>query len=160
MANVKLCYFLLDQLVAAVIVAPFTVAYWRGTWYLCQFYFFPEDVEKSGWTSVAIGNGGMLLLALLQGPLTQLLGRDHLRSFGDVLVWVFGYHLYSYAMCFFIVNQWRGCWDLWNFYTGTEPWSNATCLAIGEVSSLTYLFACKRAIHVEFIPSPVRSCGF
>lgn len=135
--------FVADQLISGFVMAPLTVGYWRGTWQLIQQYMFPDNLGKSSWISLAIGNCGILLLALFQVPIQKLLKRDSLRTPSDVIAWLLGYHVYNYVMAFCIVNLWRGTWDLWNFYTGTEPWSNACCVSIGS-----YVYSCGLCVNV------------
>ena len=101
-------------------VGTLVVFYWRGTWVLADVYFYPDDPEASAWTSVAIGYGGMLVLAVHQlcssmvpAP-TAASGAEQASEIGGgggggsaALRW-----LHGYLVAFLVVNCWRGIWFL------------------------------------------------
>ena len=121
--------FLLDNLFAIFIIGPLVVFYWRGTWTLLDEHLYPFDLWKSGAICVAIGNGGLFLLAMLQEPLTK-----HVRK-ENWLSWLVGYHLYTYVGSFFSVCHWRGIWVLLDYYTGVDLQSHSVTLAIGKYTT-------------------------
>ena len=114
----------LPAVLSQLAVGTLVVFYWRGTWVLADVYFYPDDLEASAWTSVAIGYGGMLVLAALQlccgtsaarttvsaaadADLTSAIGATAGDTGGTPLRW-----LHGYLVAFLVVNCWRGVWFL------------------------------------------------
>ena len=95
----------------------------RGTWVLADVYIYPNDLETSAWASVAIGYGGMLVLAARQLCCGSSAARTAVTPAADAdLASAIGSTpaagsaplrmLHGYLVAFLVVNCWRGVWFL------------------------------------------------
>jgi len=128
-----LVLFLIDNVLSVTVMAPLVVSYWRGTWLLLDVYLLPDDKEASGWTCCAIGNIGLVCMVYLQTSLAIWVRVE------KTLSWVIGYHVYTYVLGGLNVCQWRGVWNLLDYYTGVNVLSSWTTFAIGIISYITLL---------------------
>ena len=117
--------FFVDNLLAAVVIGPLVVFYWRGTWELLNVYLFPDDQAASGWMCVAIGNVGLMFIAYLQKPLVSCI------RVGNPMHWI--NYLYTYVLGGLNIFQWRGVWVLLDHYTGVNAPSSWITFAIGTL---------------------------
>lgn len=105
---------LLDTLLAALVISPLVVCYWRGTWLLMDVYVYPEQPQYSALVSLCGGLGGILLFTLVQSPLSQWLHPDRHR-----LIYYLTSRGYTAVFGFCCVNSWRGAWKVLDLYTGS-----------------------------------------
>ncbi|XP_078620898.1 uncharacterized protein LOC144887510 [Branchiostoma floridae x Branchiostoma japonicum] len=148
-----------DFLVIAVVITPAVNLFWRGTWNLLE-ESLPGDAGSRAWLSLAIGSPALLLAGLLQHPLRRLGVRVQGRS-------MLGYHvlgmLYSYVIAFASVSQWRGFWNLPDYYIPqmATPSGYGLRTILGFVVMVilrTVLLGggCPRSVSVDFDPDPFR----
>src|ERR1700733_8405101 len=70
--------FLADQVISGVLVGPFTVFAWWGTWDLLSSYIFPLQVNVNGFVCAAIGNGGLMMFAFTQSQWKRYVRVDNI----------------------------------------------------------------------------------
>lgn len=102
---------IIDVLVSSCLIAPFVVAYWRGTWELMNIYLFPTNAIKSGLYSLAIGSVGHLFFQFAQNRFTNTFHPDKHR-----LVYYLISRFYTYIFGLVCVNMWRGWWVLCDYW--------------------------------------------
>ncbi|XP_066263766.1 uncharacterized protein [Branchiostoma lanceolatum] len=148
-----------DVLVIAVVITPAVNLFWRGTWNLLE-ESLPGDEAARAWLSLAIGSPVLVLAGLLQHPLRRLGGRIRGKS-------MVGHHVlcmvYSYVIAFASVSQWRGFWNLPDYYIPrmVSPLGYALRTIVGFVAMVilrTVLLGggCPRSVSVDFDPDPFR----
>lgn len=120
-------WLIIDNTVATFIIGPLVVFYWRGTWSLLDLHLYPNEPFKGAWICVAIGNGGLMVAALLQKHFQRFLSMD------KWFVWLTAYHTYTYIIAFCCVCHWRGIWTSLNLYTGLKDESFVASLITGIV---------------------------
>ncbi|XP_013382206.1 uncharacterized protein LOC106152997 [Lingula anatina] len=113
-----------DCFLSALVIGPAVVCYWRGTWNLLDLYLFPNDTEKTGWISAAIGIFIPLIFSFCQFFIQKLVEGE------SKAVFVLMSRVYTYFFAFGCVSQWRGVWYLLDHYTGTTPWGAAGPLIV------------------------------
>ncbi|GAB5356729.1 hypothetical protein AAMO2058_000314000 [Amorphochlora amoebiformis] len=123
-----------------LIIACLVVAYWRGLWYILDARLFPEDLEKSGWTSIGMAFGCTSVLYLSHLALRE-------ANPGTGLSWRVIEALYVHAAAAASVFGWRGAWLLFDvyFYPSDLLASGVGCLTIGIVG-LTLLTAMRSTV--------------
>ena len=107
----RLFLFVADNLFSLFIVAPLTVAYWRGTWVLLDIHLHSNRPDISAWVCVVIGNIGLVVLAWIQDYLTVWISRE------NKIQWFLCVGIYNYIAGFFSVCHWRGIWVGLDVYT-------------------------------------------
>ncbi|CAH1407053.1 unnamed protein product [Nezara viridula] len=117
----------LDSLLAALVISPLVVSYWRGTWELMGYYVYPQDMKKSSLVSLLIGLGGIMLFTMTQKFYPKMLNPNKHR----ILYYVIS-RVYTACFGFACINSWRGGWVALDAYTSTEPRSVIfiTCASI------------------------------
>ncbi|XP_035660872.1 uncharacterized protein LOC118405476 [Branchiostoma floridae] len=149
-----------DFLVIAVVITPAVNLFWRGTWNVLE-ESLPGDAGSRAWLSLAIGSPALLLAGLLQHPFRRLGVRVQGKS-------MLGYHvlgmLYSYVIAFASVSQWRGFWNLPDYYIPqmATPSGYGLRTILGFVAMVilrTVLLGggCPRSVSVDFDPDPSES---
>ncbi|CAH1246947.1 Hypp7798 [Branchiostoma lanceolatum] len=103
--------FIGDVVLTVVFIGSLIVASWRGVWLLFDIFLFPTDQERSAWSSVAIGYGTLILLALLETPASRLLQKTRRRFARIVLEDVF-----KIAVWVGVLSVWRGFWLVCDSY--------------------------------------------
>ena len=131
----------IDTLLAALVVAPAVVTYWRGTWTIMDYYVFYDNHTYSSWVSFWIGTIGHMFFVLMQRPLTRCLNPDVHR-----LAYYVASRIYTSVYGFVCVNAWRGPWKLLDRYTGHEIWSvlatmGVSVIALGAMRTLRNISA-------------------
>ena len=129
-------YIVLDHLFCLFVTAPMVPSFWRGTWFLYGHYVFPGNPAAHGWVVTAIGNLAAVPLYLMQNKLMKWLGNPH------PLTWLLGYHMFLFVFTLISVAQWKGVWELWDYYSRRTVFSALTSVAIAVVV-LTTLKCCK-----------------
>jgi len=115
----------LKDLFIYVTVPVFTLFYWRGTWNLCDQYFYPNDLKASAWLSLAVGYIGAAIFFTWQycfyNTALKKLFDLTIRETGIVsmLLLLMG-RVETYVVAYFVVNAWRGLWLLQEVYLITE----------------------------------------
>lgn len=107
------CLEFLDVLITSAIVGPSVIAYWRGTWNLCEDYLIPDNNVYSAATSFGIGVLGNLFFTFFQGFFSGNFKPDKYR-----LTFYVVSRLYTYIFGAVCVNGWRGPWALTDIFTG------------------------------------------
>ena len=129
-------YIILDHVFCLFVTAPLVPSFWRGSWFLYGHYVFPSNSATHGWVMTAIGNLAAVPLYLIQNRLVKWLGSPH------PVTWLLGYHMFLFVFTLISVAQWKGVWELWDYYTGRTVTSAITSVAIAVVI-LTTLKCCK-----------------
>lgn len=133
---------LLQDLYIYLTVPVLTLFYWRGTWLLCNHYFYSSDLETSAWCSILIGYGGSAVFFCWQ----FFFHSSKLSSWFDVnsassvvggksaTIWMLS-RIETYLVGFLVVNAWRGIWLLQDVYllTGSPLLSAWTSHIVGCV---------------------------
>ena len=138
--NLQTLFFLLDQLISGVLLAPLVIAYWRGTWVLLAGCIYPDEPYKAGWLLFSIANTGLLLLVLFQQQIEVYIRRNSFNAYCDVVVWVVCYHGYTYIAGILAVSQWQGIQLLLNYYTGNDLYSNGYAVILSK-----YNYVCNQS---------------
>ena len=101
---------LLNAALSIFILAPLVVGYWRGTFYLLEFYVFP--CERPLQDSPLLGS---LLFSLTLGIIggiffsyAQILLMKHICGMKSPVSELFAKRLYCYIYGIILVNHWRG----------------------------------------------------
>ena len=136
----------LPAVLSQLAVGTMVVFYWRGTWVLADVYLYPNDLETSAWASVAIGYGGMLVLAARQLCCGSSAARTAVTPAADAdLAPAIGSTaaagsaplrmLHGYLVAFLVVNCWRGVWFLLDLHVLVDDKEASAWLthAIGAV---------------------------
>ncbi|KAI8496134.1 hypothetical protein Bbelb_259750 [Branchiostoma belcheri] len=148
-----------DFLVVTVVISPAVYLFWRGTWNILE-ESLPGDAGARAWLSLAIGSPVLLLAGLLQYQIEQLGGRIQKKS-------TVGYHVlgmaYSYVIAFASVSQWRGFWNLPDYYIPqmANPLGYGLRTILGFVAMVIFRTVqlgggCPRAVSVDSEPDPFR----
>ena len=132
----QVLYFLLDHMIAGLVVGPMTTFAWWGTWTLLNNHLFPNNQDISGLVCCAIGNTGLLLIWVSQNCWKRFVRLENNWH------WVFGYHFYTCLCFFFNVCHWRGMWTILDFYTSTDATSVWITVAIGRIYIYKYCKKC------------------
>ena len=109
------------------LVAILVLLFWRGGWVLCDEHLFPDDPKLSGYVSLAIGYGLVLLLWVM-----EVLVRSRC---GDVAFprWVQVLHMY--VLGWITILAWRGAWLVADHY-----FRNFTASIAGAISHVSAAF--------------------
>lgn len=102
----------LDTLFSALVIAPAIVGYWRSTWRITSFYFYPNNPVKSDTCSLIIGIAGHLIFGISQNFFTKNFNPERRR-----LTYYIVSRIYTAIYAFACVNSWRGAWELLDKYT-------------------------------------------
>lgn len=111
------CLYFLDMLLSVVFFSPMSSFYWYGTWLYLDTFFIKDDYKLSNFVSWGIG-----LLLLFPGYLFQQDFQrfyEYLKRYNylGAIVRFLMRTIYIYLMCFAVVAQWRGLWNLLvNYY--------------------------------------------
>lgn len=108
----------LDNLIAAGVISPLVVSYWRGTWSLMDYYVYPNDPKSSSMVSLFIGLVGIMIFTMTQKFYTNFLNPNIHR-----LSYYVSSRLYTASFGFACVNSWRGAWIALDAYTSTDRMS-------------------------------------
>lgn len=106
-----------NDCVLYMLVPALVLFYWRGTWELCDIYFYPDSLQKSAICSMLIGYLGMAGYFFVQYVLHRYhvhYPRKENQRANDVLSVLS--RVETYIVGFFVVNAWRGLWffqDIW-----------------------------------------------
>ena len=143
-----------------IIVPVFVLFYWRGTWILVDIYTKKISLEWSGWISMLIGYGGLILFWLFEtyvykGILghspTQNTTFEVLQSSDTVTnkVFLLLSRLRTYWLGFLVVNCWRGLWLLQDVHLlpSNPLWSAWTSHSLGALVLVLF-------IHLNSILAP------
>lgn len=101
----------LDIIFSSIIIAPLTIAYWRGTWNLMGYILFPHDVFWSAQASNAVGIIGHFVFTIYQGKFSKSFHPDKHR-----ITFLIFSRLYTMVYGIVCVNHWRGGWMLMDQY--------------------------------------------
>jgi len=132
--------FLADNALSHLLIGPLTALFWRGAWEFLNRHLFPDNPELGAWICFAIGNGGLVGLALSQNLWTTYIGVEKTCS----IKWLVGYHLYTYILGVLNVFHWRGLWELLDIYTGVNGISCLASFVIGQCT--LWLFRCSKTL--------------
>ena len=122
---------LADNALSHLVVGPLTAIFWRSTWEFLNRNLVPDQPELSAWICFAVGNTGLVGLAV-----SQNLWTTHMRVEDTCTTkWLVGYHLYSYILGVLNVLHWRGMWELLDRYTGINGISACASFVIGTYIS-------------------------
>jgi hypothetical protein len=106
-------------------VPVFTLFFWRGTWLLCDHYFYRDNLTASAWCSLVVGYVGSALFFAWQycwhySKYKKLVDINmcSVSCTKDVtaIVFLLLTRLETYIVGFFTVNSWRGIWLLQDVY--------------------------------------------
>ena len=93
----------------------------EGTWTLL------DSADLDVRISMAIGYCGLISMAFMQHIFQSDIKKE------NKLLWLFGYHLYTYVVGILCVNLWRGTWGTVDYYTGTGPVTRGVSLLLGRL---------------------------
>lgn len=133
----------LDIIFSSVIVAPLTIAYWRGTWNLMGYVLFPNDIFLSAHASNAIGIIGHFVTTIYQEKFNKSFHPDKHR-----ITFLLFSRLYTMVYGIICVNHWRGGWLLLDQYV---PLVISIVASITIVSALLLAF-CKGLRNISSSP--------
>lgn len=105
----------LGSLSSQVTVGVLCASYWRGLWYLCDDYIFPENPFHSGAASLTMGVVGM---GITQGYTAKILQNElRMKKVFSVLphsCTPLARFVSLYCVSTSCVLIWRGTWVLWD----------------------------------------------
>lgn len=133
-----------------VIVPVFVLFYWRGTWLLCDAYF-PVDTKISGWWSIVIGYGGLVILAVyewLYGSIFCKSSPSTTTQFDPFMKSLVS-RTRTYIVGFLVVNSWRGLWLLQEVYLYPSHPIASAWISHGIGTAVLVLF-----LHLQSILAP------
>ncbi|XP_060073423.1 uncharacterized protein LOC132553210 [Ylistrum balloti] len=119
-------FAVLDFLMSFVVVSPCVVFFWRGSWGILDVYLYPNQMELSAWICFAYGNFVMILTGLVQKYSTKI------NKLKNVVFYFVLSRLYIYILATGSVAQWRGIWNLQDYYTGKTWHSALSSFVIGS----------------------------
>lgn len=100
-----------------IFVPALVLCYWRGTWELCDIYFFPDSLNKSTLLSLIVGYGGMACYFMMQYFLYHIRHHNPKReNIYENIVFSALSRVETYFVGFFVVNCWRGLWFFQDIY--------------------------------------------
>ncbi|CAG5136347.1 unnamed protein product, partial [Candidula unifasciata] len=135
-----------DTILTFVFIGPLVSIYWYSTWALCDYYIFRSNLEASYWTSFTVGCTVIAIATLLQDEIV-IFSDNRRKPFRYILMRVF-----TYILSVASVSQWRGVWDLEDYYTGISS-VNAALTYI----SVTVVLICLRGQR-SALCSPTTLC--
>ncbi|XP_019620178.1 PREDICTED: uncharacterized protein LOC109466790 [Branchiostoma belcheri] len=100
-----------DVVLTVVIIGSLVVVSWRGLWLLFDIFLFQTDPEHSSWTSVGIGYGTLVLLALLETPVSNLL-----RKTRELFPRIVLEDIFKLAAWLGVLSVWRGLWLVCDYH--------------------------------------------
>jgi hypothetical protein len=106
------CLYLLDMLLSVVFFSPMSSLYWYGTWLYLDTFFINDDYKLSNFASWGIGLALLFPSYIFQQDFQRFY--DYLKRFNCLGTWLrfLMRTIYIYLMCFAVVAQWRGLWNL------------------------------------------------
>ncbi len=123
--------FALDVCFTQLIVVSLNVLVWRGMWNILDAFLFPENHLKSDLASLIIGYSIMIVLFLLQYPMSLLSAKLDNKNrcvkiaYEDVII-----ALATWG----VLNVWRAEWDFLKKYFLPDPFVGGwVCHWIGTV---------------------------
>ena len=105
-----------------LVISPAAIAYWRGTWWLMDIYFYPKNPHLSAWISTALGLGVACVVVFLQEQWRKLLKKCSFPL--NAVMW----RIFVYPLAFCVVSAWRGVWTILGLYV-TERHATMYALA-------------------------------
>ena len=116
---------IINDILLYVTVPVFTLFYWRGTWQICDHYFFSDDLEASAWCSLLVGYCGFGIFYVWQYlwvnseyrrmPMFDLTRTPDTKDVQYIIVATLT-RIETYIIGFLTVNCWRGIWLLQDVY--------------------------------------------
>lgn len=139
-----------DVLLSIVLFSPIVSIYWYGTWTYLDNYFLVDDPKTSSFVSWTSGLFILLIGYLFQQDFQHfydyLHGLGKCGNFCQVLV----RSVYIYLMSFAVVAEWRGLWNLFNFYFFSD-WQSQFVSAIIALSYFLLSRATRSLITTPFV---------
>lgn len=108
-------FLVIDALFSCLIIAPLVIGYWRGTWYLSDFYIFPHDLRANLFVSGVCGIFMQILFTYFQDVFKRNIGPEKQQ----LLYYVIS-RFYTYVYGLACINMWRGGWKALDYYCGTD----------------------------------------
>ena len=116
---------LIDFILSFFLFAPAAILFWASTWDFFYYYIYPESLLLSATVTLAVGLFIHLITYILQDEFHNLHDKFLIKTSDKRKFYPNGYtfrFIYSYALAFGYVTQWRGIWDLYgNFIDQVNP---------------------------------------
>lgn len=132
---------IVDLALIFLCIGPLVSIYWYSTWVLGDYYLFSSNLEASYWTSFTLGCTMIALATLMQDRILNF-STNRSKPVRYILM-----RLFTYVMSVAGVNQWRGVWDLEDYYTGIS-----TVNALLTYSLTTAVLICLRGHRSVLCP--------
>lgn len=100
-----------DKFFSLVILPPFIIGYWRGTYNLLNIYIYTNNLEIRSWFFLIIGIFGNFILTFYQRQIKSLLNPEI-----NQLRYLIGSRIYTIISSIICVNAFRSIWHLFDIY--------------------------------------------
>jgi len=139
-----------DVLLSIVLFSPIVSIYWYGTWTYLDNYFLVDEPKTSSFVSWTSGLFILLVGYLFQQDFQHFY--DYLHELGKFgrLCQVIARSVYIYFMSFAVVAEWRGLWNLFNFYFFSD-WQSQLASAIIALTFFLLSRATRSLITTPFV---------
>ncbi|CAH1792614.1 unnamed protein product [Owenia fusiformis] len=149
--------FVVDVLISCAILTPLSVAFWRGTWMLINFYILPNDAEIRGWLNIGIALVLITAAYFLDGTFKHHIKKLQINNnFCNKIIVVLFTRVYTYVFAVSNVSHWTGVWELCTIYLG-KTWLGTIIPACSAAVLLMLLRGYCNVVH--FVPLGIARDG-
>lgn len=100
-----------DKFFSLVILPPFVISYWRGTYNLLNIFVYANDIELRSWLFLIVGILGNFILTYYQRQIKLFLNPETNR-----IRFLIGSRIYTIISSIICVNGFRSTWHLFDIY--------------------------------------------
>lgn len=100
-----------DKFFSLVILPPFVISYWRGTYNLLNIFVYANNIELRSWLFLIVGILGNFILTYYQRQIQLFLNPETNR-----IRFLIGSRIYTIISSIICVNGFRSTWHLFDIY--------------------------------------------